>query len=176
MKFTACVVTVSDRSYEGKRADLSGPAVSRRLAEAGFEVKCAAIVPDERGAIRKILRELSKKADLVVTTGGTGITARDVTPEATRDVIEKELYGFGEAMRAYSLQITPNAVVSRATAGTAGSAIVLNLPGSPKGALENLEAVIGAIPHSIEMLQGRSRDCAAADAVKKHCGKRKKTK
>jgi molybdenum cofactor synthesis domain-containing protein len=176
MKFTACVITVSDRSFKGVRADASGPAVARRLAEAGFDVKCTAIVPDERPAIRRIIREFSKKADLVVTTGGTGITARDVTPEATRDVIEKELHGFGEAMRAASLKITPHAIISRATAGTTGSAIVLNLPGSPKAAVENLEAVIEAIPHSIEMLQDRARDCAGAAAAKKRRARRKRAK
>lgn len=160
MPITCAVITVSDRSFRGEREDFGGPAITKFLTEAGYEVKKTALVPDEIPHIKKKIIECAQLVDLVVTTGGTGTAKRDVTPEATLVAVERELPGFGEAMRAASLKITPHAILSRATAGLLGRALVINLPGSPKGARENLEAVMAAIPHAIELWQGKKTDCA----------------
>jgi molybdopterin adenylyltransferase len=153
----AAVVTVSDRVREGVRSDDSGDAVAGLLQEAGFEVVQRAVVPDEREDIEQALRDLAHIADLVVTTGGTGFGPRDVTPEATRAVIEREAPGLAELMRAAGTRSTPMAALSRAVAGTIGRALVLNLPGSPRGATESLEAVLPVLPHALETLAGRTR-------------------
>jgi molybdenum cofactor synthesis domain-containing protein len=134
--------------------------VAAVIEAAGFEVTGISVVPDEVEHIKDKILELSRDNDLVVTTGGTGPAVRDVTPEATRAVIERELPGFGETMRASSLKITPHAILSCATAGLVGRSLVVNLPGSPKGAVENLEAVLGVTRHAIEIWQGKTGDCA----------------
>ncbi len=152
--YTAIVVTVSDRSARGERPDESGPVVWGMLEDAGFQVLRLALVPDERREIENALIEGALAADLVVTTGGTGFSPRDVTPEATAAVCERMAPGIAEAMRLHSLQITSLAMLSRAAAGIRGRSLIVNLPGSPRAARENLEAVIGALPHGIDMLRG----------------------
>ena len=161
-KFTAAVVTVSDRSYRGERPDGSGPVVREMLEHAGYQVVRMEVVPDEQGEIEALLRELADQGDiaLTVTTGGTGFSPRDVTPEATAAVCQRMTPGIAEAMRLASLRITPRAMLSRATAGIRGRTLIVNLPGSPKAARENLEAVLPALAHGLEMLSGRPADCA----------------
>ena len=159
----AAILTVSDSASAGTRADESGKAIAQMLAGIKSKIVRKEIVPDEREEIESALIRLSKEADLVVTTGGTGVGPRDVTPEATRAVIEKDLPGFGEAMRSKSLEKTPHAILSRATAGTRGGTLIVNLPGSPKAVRECLEVVLPAIPHCIETAKGQARDCARKD-------------
>jgi molybdopterin adenylyltransferase len=152
------ILTVSDRGYRGEYRDLSGPAIRNLIAERlGATVELEAIVPDERLVIAGTLLAWSDEVglDLVLTTGGTGFAPRDVTPEATRDVIEREAPGLAEAMRAASLTVTPHAMLSRAMAGIRGHTLIVNLPGSPKAVRENLETILPALPHAIELLQGQ---------------------
>lgn len=149
----AIVLTVSTRAASGVYEDLAGPAVARRLEDDGFTVQNR-IVADGRDVVAQSLREACGSADLVVTCGGTGTTPTDVTPEATRDVIEREIPGLGEAMRAASLQITPMAMLSRGTAGILAATLVVNLPGSPKGAVENLDVVRPVLRHAIDQIKG----------------------
>jgi molybdopterin adenylyltransferase len=150
------VLTVSDRSSRGERADASGPLL-RQMAQQqqGWTVERQAIVPDELDAIQTILAEWADAArlDLILTTGGTGFAPRDVTPEATRAVVEREAPGLAEAMRADSLRKTPHAMLSRSVCGIRGRTLIVNLPGSPKAARENLETILPALPHAIALLQ-----------------------
>ena len=163
MSYSAAVITVSDKGSRGERIDTSGPAVRAIAEENGFEVKHTAIVPDDMELIKA---ELIKCADelhisLVLTTGGTGFSPRDITPEATLAVIERETRGIPEAMRAESLKITPRGCLSRSAAGIRGRTLIVNLPGSEKAAKENLLAVIDAIGHGMDMLSSEgSADCA----------------
>ena len=154
MKYTAAVITVSDKGARGERKDTSGPAVKAMLEEAGFEVVYTSIIPDEREQIEAELIRCAdeRKIALVMTTGGTGFSQRDVTPEATLAVIERETRGIPEAMRWASLQITPRGCLSRSAAGIRGKTLIVNLPGSEKAAKENLAAVIDPIGHGMEML------------------------
>ena len=156
MSYTAAVITVSDLGSQGKRIDTSGPAVCAMLEGAGFSVVHTAIVPDEQEKIREALIDCAdeRHIGLIVTTGGTGLSPRDVTPEATIKVCEKLVPGIPEAMRAASMQITPKACLSRAAAGIRGTSLIINLPGSPKGACENLQAVLEPVEHGIYILQG----------------------
>lgn len=156
------ILTVSDRSSRGSRPDSSGPALVEKLAGAGLNVTQTAIVPDEVSEISRVLVEWSDNIglDLILTTGGTGLSPRDVTPEATMQVITRIIPGMAEVMRAVSLSKTPHAMISRAIAGVRNSTLIINLPGSPKGAIENLEAVLPAIPHAIAKIQGDPTDCA----------------
>lgn len=161
-RFTAAVVTVSDRSFRGERPDGSGPVVKELLERAGYRVVRLEIVPDEQGEIEALLRSLADREDvaLAVTTGGTGFAPRDVTPEATIAVCQRMTPGIPEAMRLASLGVTPRAMLSRAAAGIRGRTLIVNLPGSPKAARENLEAVLPALDHGLEMLRGGPADCA----------------
>ncbi len=154
MSYTAAVFTVSDLGSQGLRQDTSGPAVCAMLEEAGFQTVYTAILPDDRQQISDALRSCAdeKRIDLIVTTGGTGLSPRDVTPEATADVIEREIRAIPVAMWVEGLKITPRAMLSRAVAGTRGSSLIINLPGSEKAARENLAAVIGALEHALHMI------------------------
>lgn len=154
---TAAVLTVSDSSAHGERADLSGPAVAESLKKRKFSVVATETVPDEQPAIQKILVELAGKAQLVVTTGGTGIAKRDVTPEATRAVCDRLLEGVAERMRFEGAKETPLAALSRAVCGVRGKSVILNLPGSPRGAVGSLEAVMDLLPHALELLSGNTQ-------------------
>ncbi|MEN6507898.1 MAG: MogA/MoaB family molybdenum cofactor biosynthesis protein [Smithella sp.] len=160
--FNAVVITVSDKGSQGKRQDLSGPAIAEMLAEAAVEVKHTLIIPDEVDQIQKAIIQFAdvEKMDLILTTGGTGVSPRDLTPDATLKVLDKEIPGMAEAMRIASMKITPHAMISRAIAGIRGHSLIINLPGSPKGATENLAVVLPAIPHAIEKIKGDDRDCA----------------
>jgi len=153
---TAAVVTVSDSCARGERTDLSGPAVARLLEKLHFEVVAREVVPDDTIQIQNLLIRLSREARFVVTTGGTGIALRDVTPEATVAVCDRLLEGVAERMRSEGTKKTPYAALSRAVCAVRGRSLILNLPGSPAGALESLEAVAGLIPHALELLSGKT--------------------
>jgi molybdenum cofactor synthesis domain-containing protein len=154
----AAVLTISDSAHHGTRADVSGPAVAARLREAGFEIALTRVLPDERAEIARALRDLadSRAAAAIFTTGGTGVAPRDVTPEATRDAIDREIPGFGELMRFRGIPKTPYAVLSRAIAGNRGGVLIVNLPGSPKGAVESLDAILELVPHVLDLINGRT--------------------
>ena len=161
--YRAGIITVSDKGSQGQREDLSGPAIAQVLAGAGFTVSITIIVPDDIGQIANALIELSdrERLDLILTTGGTGLSPRDLTPEATLKVLDKEIPGMAEAMRYSGMMVTPHAMLSRAVAGVRGRSLIINLPGSPKGATENLAAVLPALAHAIGKIQGDQSDCAA---------------
>jgi molybdopterin adenylyltransferase len=154
---TAAVLTISDSSSAGQRQDLSGPAIVRELESAGFKVVHNSVLPDEKDTISARLIECSEITRLVVTTGGTGVAARDVTPEATMAVCERVLDGIAEKMRAEGGRRTPFAALSRAVCGVRGKALLLNLPGSPAAAVESLQAVIGILPHALDLLDGKTQ-------------------
>ena len=158
----AAVVTISDRCFQGLRPDEGGPLVVKILTDAGYAVAETVLVPDEQPEIEAALRRLADEGSypLIVTTGGTGFDPRDVTAEATLAVCERLTPGIPEAMRYASLQVTPRAMLSRAQAGIRGRSLIVNLPGSPKAARENLEAVLPTLAHGLEMLSGRPADCA----------------
>jgi molybdopterin adenylyltransferase len=156
------IVTMSDRGARGEREDRSGQLLHDRLTAEGFVVDFQTVIPDEYEEIRKVLIDLAdhEKFSLILTTGGTGVSPRDVTPDATLSVIDRAVPGMAEAMRAASLQKTPHAMISRAVAGIRGRSLIVNLPGSPKGAIENLEVIIAALPHALDKIQGDPSDCA----------------
>jgi molybdopterin adenylyltransferase len=156
MMKTAAVLTISDSSSRGERADISGPATADLLRKNGFDVTHQEIVPDDQSAIESALIRLSEQVQLVVTTGGTGIAERDVTPEATRAVCSRLIDGIPEKMRADGLQHTPYAILSRGVCGVRGRALILNLPGSPNGAAQSLQAVIDILPHAVDLLAGKT--------------------
>lgn len=162
--YTAAVVTVSDRSFRGERPDGAGPVAAEMLEAAGYQVVERIIVPDEEEDIRAALVRLADERDaaLIVTSGGTGFSPRDVTPEATAAVCHRMAPGIPEAMRAASMAVTPRAMLSRAAAGIRGGTLIINLPGSPKAAGENLEAVLPALEHGLKMLLGGPADCTSA--------------
>ena len=159
----AGVITVSDKGSVGQREDKSGPEIERILRTIGIDVVHRAVVPDEIDQIRHALIDFADhlKMDLIVTTGGTGVSPRDLTPDATLGVIDKEVPGMAEAMRRESFKITPHALISRAVVGIRGQALIVNLPGSPKGVYENLTVLLPALPHAIEKIKGDERECAA---------------
>ena len=161
--YTAAVLTVSDRCARGERPDLGGPLAARMLADAGYRVIETAVAPDEHSRIEAILADWADgiAPALIVTTGGTGFSPRDVTPEATVAVCDRLAPGIPEAMRYASLRITPRAMLSRAQAGIRKGTLIINLPGSPKAVRENLEAVLPTIEHGLDMLLGGPADCAA---------------
>jgi molybdopterin adenylyltransferase len=156
VKLTAAVFTISDSSYRGSREDLSGPRLQQCLKDAGFEIVLNKTLPDEAQQIAAALRTAAAQARFVVTTGGTGISARDVTPEATLRVCDRLLDGVAELMRAEGLKQTPFAALSRGVCGTMGTSIVLNLPGNPAGAEQSLKAVLHLIPHALDLLAGKT--------------------
>jgi molybdenum cofactor synthesis domain-containing protein len=152
----AAVVTVSDSCSRGEKVDLSGPAVAEALERRNFQVVARSVVADERAAIQERLIELCRSARLVVTTGGTGIAPRDVTPEATVAVCDRLLEGVAEQMRSEGARKTRFAALSRAVCGVRGTSLILNLPGNPVGAVESLDAVIDLLPHALDLLAGRT--------------------
>ena len=154
------IITVSDKASRGERQDAGGPAVREVALGAGFATGDLAIVPDERDRIAEEIRRMAdeRQYDLVFTTGGTGLSPRDVTPQATLDVIDYQVPGLAEAMRAESLKQTPAAMTSRAVAGVRGRTLVVNLPGSPKGARECLEIILPALPHAVGVMRGSVGD------------------
>ena len=158
----AAIITASDSGYRGEREDLSGPAIKEILEREGYEVISMDILPDDQVMLAGKMQEIadSEKAELILTTGGTGFSERDVIPEATEEVIERKVPGIPEAIRAYSMTITKRAMLSRATAGIRGKTLIINLPGSPKAVRECLEYIIDALAHGLEILSGEARDCA----------------
>lgn len=158
----AAVLTISDSVHKGARADRSGPAVRDRLEQLGWGVSVMEVLPDETGPIETRLATLADGGQVaaIFTTGGTGVSARDVTPEATRAAIEKEIPGLPELMRARGRKSTPLAALSRAVAGTRGAVLIVNLPGSPRGAVESLDAIVDLVPHVLELLRGNTGHAA----------------
>ena len=162
MAFRAYILTASDAGSRGEREDRAAPAAEKLLREAGYEITGYALLPDERALLSAKLREVcdSDLADLLVTTGGTGFSKRDCAPEATADVIERAVPGIPEAMRYYSLQITPRAMLSRASAGIRKGTLIVNLPGSPKAVEECLGCILPSLEHGLEILRDKAHDCA----------------
>jgi molybdopterin adenylyltransferase len=159
---TAGIITVSDKGSRGEREDLSGKEIERLLLEISIQATEYDIIPDEREVIRSTLIRYvdEKKIDLVITTGGTGVSPRDVTPDATLDVIDREIFGMAEAMRRESIAKTPHGMISRAVVGMRKQSLIINLPGSPRAVRENLSVILPALRHAIEKIKGDESDCA----------------
>jgi molybdopterin adenylyltransferase len=159
--FKVAILTISDRGSKGEREDSSGPLIRQMVKDLPAEVIYYEIIPDEKEIIIEALKKSADqlKADLILTTGGTGLSPRDVTPDATLKVIEREVPGFSEAMRAESLKKTPHAMISRAVCGIRGSSLIVNLPGSPKSVKENLSVILPALPHALSKLMGDPSEC-----------------
>ena len=159
--FKLVILTISDRGSRGEREDASGRLIREIVKGLPAEVVHYEIIPDEKEMIIEALKKGADqlRADLILTTGGTGLSPRDVTPDATLAIIDKEVPGFAEAMRAESLKKTPHAMISRAIVGTRGTCLIVNLPGSPKGMRENLNVILPALPHALEKLKGDSSEC-----------------
>lgn len=158
----AAIITSSDTGYRGEREDLSGPAIKEILEREGYEVVSMDILPDDRTMLAEKMAEIADQnlAELILTTGGTGFSPRDIMPEATEDIIERRVPGIPEAMRAYSMTITKRAMLSRAAAGIRKQTLIINLPGSPKAVRESLEYIVDALAHGIEILTGEATNCA----------------
>jgi len=157
---TVAVLTLSDKGSKGEREDASGPMIREMLKGIDAVVKYYDILPDEKNLIKEKLIEYGKLVDLILTTGGTGLGPRDVTPEATIEVIERQIPGIAEAMRIEGLKKTRRAMLSRAVAGVRGKTLIINLPGSPKAVKENLGIILGVLPHAIEKIKGDTSECA----------------
>ena len=157
------ILTSSDRCSRGERPDLSGPALAELVIANGWKVACTTIVADDLDVLRETFATWADggELDIILTTGGTGFSPRDVTPDATREVIERELPGMAEAMRRQSMTVTPHAMISRALVGIRGRTLIINLPGSPKGARENLNVLLPALTHAIEKIKGDQSECAS---------------
>ena len=162
--FNAAIITLSDKGSKGEREDESGMIIREMIMSIGASVSHYEVLPDEKPGIVEVLSRLSDSGtiDLILTTGGTGVSPRDVTPEATREVIERELPGMAEAMRAESLKKTPHAMISRAIAGIRKRTLIVNLPGSPRAVRETLAVILPALPHAIEKINGDPRECGSA--------------
>ena len=161
MAFKVGIITASDKGYAGEREDKSGPVIAEIMTEHGYEVIKQTILPDEQEMLAaEMIAMCEAGADLVLTTGGTGFSQRDVTPEATKQVIEREAAGIPNAILYYSLQITPKAMLSRATAGIRGKTLIINLPGSPKAVREALDFIIKPLQHGLEIMLGLDSECA----------------
>ena len=162
--FRAAIITLSDKGSKGEREDESGMIIREMIMSIGASVSHYEVLPDEKAGIVEVLSRLSDSGtiDLILTTGGTGVSPRDVTPEATREVIERELPGMAEAMRAESLKKTPHAMISRAITGIRKRTLIVNLPGSPRAVRENLAVILPALPHAIEKINGDLRECGSA--------------
>lgn len=160
--FSVGILTISDKGWRGEREDLSGPEIRRLISGLPARVEAYEVIPDEEEIILQKLLDYAdgKKLDLILTTGGTGLSPRDVTPEATRRVLHKEIPGMAEAMRVQAMKITPLAMLSRATAGIRGQSLILNLPGSPQAVRENLAVILPVLKHALEKVQGDPSDCA----------------
>ena len=165
-RYRAAVICASDRCFQGLREDASSPVIAEMLTGQGYEVTATVILPDDYEALRKAMVHIADEgsADLIVTTGGTGLAPRDVTPEATAAVIDRAVPGIPEAMRAESMKITPHGMLSRGIAGIRKRTLIINLPGSPKAIKENLSCILPALDHALLMLIGGTQDCAAAKA------------
>jgi len=159
--FSAGIITISDKGACGEREDLSGPRLKKALEDAGMQVLMTKIIPDNQELIKHTLMEWCdmQNPDLILTTGGTGLSPRDVTPEATRMIIEREAPGFSEAIRSSGLKTTPHSMISRGISGVRGRTLIINLPGSPKGAGEGLDAILPALPHALSKLRGDTSEC-----------------
>ena len=157
---TVAVLTLSDKGSKGEREDLSGLLIREMLKSIDAEVKYHEILPDEKDQIKEKLIKYSKEVDLILTTGGTGLSPRDVTPEATLEVIDRQVSGIAEAMRSEGLKKTNRAMLSRAVAGVRGTTLIINLPGSPKAVKENLSVILDVLPHAIGKIKGDPSDCA----------------
>jgi molybdopterin adenylyltransferase len=155
------VLTLSDKGYRGERKDTSGPFIERLMKKVKAKVVSYDILPDEKKLIKKKLISLCEKADLILTTGGTGLSPRDVTPEATREVITREIPGIPEAMRDAGLKKTPHAMISRAVAGVRNKTLIVNLPGSPAAVKENLQVILPALPHALDKIRGSKKECGS---------------
>ncbi|MBU1318614.1 MAG: MogA/MoaB family molybdenum cofactor biosynthesis protein [candidate division Zixibacteria bacterium] len=160
VRFSAAVMVASDRSFEGVRSDKTGPGLRKYLQSLGYDVVFLDIVPDDRQSIVSVLQKWVSEdmINVILVSGGTGLGPRDVTPEATLEVIERRIPGMEEAMRRASLEITPHAILSRAVVGCVGNSLIINLPGSPKGAMENLKVIEPALEHALELITGGSPD------------------
>jgi molybdopterin adenylyltransferase len=156
---TVGILTVSDKGARGERADASGDALATLCAQIPAEVKVRQVVADEKGEVIAALRHLARQADIIFTTGGTGIAERDVTPEATREVLDRELPGFGELMRVKGYESTPRAILSRSTAGVSGTTLVVNMPGSTAAVRECFEVLLPSLKHAVEILHGTAGEC-----------------
>ncbi len=153
------VLTLSDKGSKGEREDTSGPAIEKIIKKINATVVSYEIIPDEKSTIKRKLTSLCRKADLILTTGGTGVSPRDVTPDATREVLDYEIPGMAEAMRTKGMKTTPFAMISRAVAGVKGKTLIINLPGSPRAVKENLAVILPVLSHTIEKLHGSTKDC-----------------
>jgi molybdopterin adenylyltransferase len=157
---SVAVLTISDKGSKGEREDTSGPLIAEILKPIGADVRHYEIIPDEKNLIKQVLSKYCGKVDLILTTGGTGLSPRDVTPDATLEVIEKEVSGIADVMRSEGFKKTSRAVLSRAVAGIKGKTLIINLPGSPKAVRESLEIILDVIPHAVEKIKGDTAECA----------------
>jgi molybdopterin adenylyltransferase len=157
---SVAVLTISDKGSKGEREDTSGPLIAEILKPIGADVRHYEIIPDEKNLIKQTVTKYCGKVDLILTTGGTGLSPRDVTPDATLEIIEKEVSGIAEVIRSEGFKKTSRAVLSRAVAGIKGKTLIINLPGSPKAVKESLEIILDVIPHAVEKIKGNTAECA----------------